>query len=42
LKEFVEMCVTFGRKNRLDEWQPGVYDAGPVRLVLIPKKRLLI
>lgn len=40
LKEFVEKCVKFGRKYTLDRWQPGVFNVGPVRMVMIPKKVL--
>jgi hypothetical protein len=40
LKEFVEMCVEFGRKNNINEWHPGIFNVGPVRVVLIPKKML--
>lgn len=38
LKEFVEMCVKFGRQYTLDRWQKGLFDIGPVRIVFLPKK----
>ncbi|WP_309492996.1 hypothetical protein [Candidatus Hecatella orcuttiae] len=40
LKEFVEMCVKFGRQYTLDRWQKGLFDIGPVRIVFLPKKAL--
>lgn len=40
LKEFVEMCVEFGLKNSINEWHPGIFNVGPVRVILIPRKIL--
>jgi len=40
LKEFVEKCVKFGKKYTLDRWQPGVFNVGPVRMVIIPRRVL--
>lgn len=40
LKEFVEKCVRFGRRFTLDRWQPGIFNVGPVRVVLMPKRAL--
>jgi hypothetical protein len=40
LKEFVEMCVEFGLKNSINEWHLGIFNVGPVRVVLIPRKIL--
>ena len=40
LKEFVEMCVKFGRAYTLDKWEPGIFNVGPVRVVLVAKKML--
>jgi len=38
LKEFVELCVKFGRLYTLDRWQKGLFDVGPVRITFMPKK----
>ena len=38
LKEFVELCVKFGKNYTLDRWTTGVINVGPIRAVLILKK----
>jgi hypothetical protein len=40
LKEFVELCVKFGRQYTLDRWRNGLFDVGPVRIVFMPKKTM--
>jgi len=40
LKEFVELCVKFGRQYTLDKWRKGLFDVGPVRIVFLPKKTM--
>jgi len=40
LKEFVEKCVKFGITYTLDQWQPGIMNVGPVRVLILMKKAL--
>jgi hypothetical protein len=38
MKDFVELCVKFGRRYTMDQWMRGVFNAGPVRVVVVPKR----
>ena len=40
LKEFVEKCIKFGIAYTLDQWQPGIFNVGPVRIIILMKKAL--
>ena len=40
LKEFVEKCIKFGIAYTFDQWQPGIFNVGPVRIVILVKKAL--
>jgi hypothetical protein len=40
LKELVEKCIKFGIAYTLDQWQPGVFNVGPVRIIILIKKAL--
>jgi len=42
LKEFVEVCVKFGRLYTMDRWEQGLFHIGPMRVVITPQKILAI